>query len=312
MSNQFYVIPLRNDLKGVNIQVLDLWPNNSQKNNVLDGAGQTFYVGACLDAPGPTETKDGYYLRGSLNTLLDSDLDYRKVVDTTGGGNDAVVTPRTTFGLASYLKERVPLYNGHTLYTQYANNMAEAILNTVADGEDLTESALNDIIDNYGGDVLSGGTYYAFGSVEDILRILSGEVYVCPQNVILGDENRDFLGLSDREDLVADQIPSANGGVTYLATGRFLESTEPQFQARPKLAVTGYAKASILGGQIKKFTEKPYVVKNAAFTYGAEGTALQVDGSHIDTDGLANLFAIYDAEGVAVVGGGNGGPPPPA
>ena len=71
--------------------------------------------------------------------------------------------------------ERVPLSGGHTLYTQYANNMAYAILNTVMDGEDLTEDALNNIIDNCGGDVLSGGSYDAFGSVEDILRILSGE-----------------------------------------------------------------------------------------------------------------------------------------
>ena len=297
MNTRIFIFPLRNDLGGMNIQITDLWPNNSQKNNALDGAGQTFYVPACADFFGPTQTAGGGFFRGSRNTLLDSILDQRVVVDTAGGGNDAVVTPRTTFGLAAYLKDRVPLSGGHTLYTQWANNIALGIFQAGYDFRSLTETAINVIIAAEGGDVLSGGTYDAFGSVTDILRILSGETYVSPANLIFGDEARNFLGLSARTTLVNDATTG-----TFYAQGRFLTAEEPGFINVPVHPLTGFARASILAGQLGKVANSEPDLTNPAFTYGVAGTALNMQGDNIPAKNQREyVMNVYSDEGRPIV-----------
>ena len=49
-----FIVPLRTDFEGMSVQVLDLKPNTSLKNNNLEGVGETHYVPPGIDTFGAT------------------------------------------------------------------------------------------------------------------------------------------------------------------------------------------------------------------------------------------------------------------
>src|SRR3989344_4302099 len=104
MANRIYIIPRRNDLAGAGISLRDLKPNAGQKNSIYDGQHQNVYVAEPLDQAGATVVDGLVYVSGSKNTTLTANA---VADDTTGGGNDVTAMQATSFGLASYLKDRV-------------------------------------------------------------------------------------------------------------------------------------------------------------------------------------------------------------
>ncbi len=294
MANRIFIIPLRNDLDGMGVQVTDLWPNTSQRNGVLDGPGQTCYIGACPDAPGTTQVSGATYVRGSKSTTLAAN----PVADaTTGGGNDVTAPATTTLGLAAYIRERVEnAGGGDFIALADANTMAASIRTAALAGDSLTEPAISALLAAVvGGTGLIAGD--SFGTVEDILRILSGETYISPQYTIIGDQTNAFLGETARDVLVAAQNVALNGGITFRSKGHFLTSLETGYVGRPTIAKTGIALASLGAGQLQGFSSSTQTLTNPAFTYGTGGTALNLVGTAIPATGVYAFLNAYDQDG---------------
>jgi hypothetical protein len=297
MANRVYIIPRRNDLEGIGVQLTDLWPNTSQKNSVLDGEGQTHYVGSCPDAPGATIVSGTAYVSGSKSTSLTVNP---VIDDTTGGGNDCYAPATTTLGLAAYLRDRVQkVTNGSFLTFANANTIAANIRTVAEAGTALTLAAINAIIAaEDAGSSLDGDP--SFGTVEDILRILSGETYVSPQYTTITSAVPTFINEAARDVLVAAQVTPVNGGITFVAKGHFLTSLETGYIGRPTLAKTGILLASLGAGQLYHGKTTSVPILNPRFTYGTGGTALDIAGTVIPVTGLHVALAVYDHLGNAL------------
>lgn len=310
MSTQAYIIPRRNDIAGLGVQITDLFPNTSLRmpipspSNVfgvhpgqdVENPGQTHYVGACIDAPGTTVTNGALYISGSKSTLLAAEA---ASSDTTGGGANSRSAVATTMGLAAYLRERVAKDpGGANLFLPYANanTVAGEIRTRIESGGAVDATYINArlVAAAGGATALTGGS--SFGSVNDIMRILSGEVYISPQYTIVANNVPNFIGLAARNALVAAQASVATGK-TFVTKGHFLTSLENGYIGRPVLVKTGYLLASAGAGQIAGFASAKALI-NPAFSYGGAGTALTISGAHIAATGIQSFMAVYTDTGV--------------
>lgn len=295
MAYRIFILPRRTDFPGMNVQILDLTPNSSQKNNNLDGQGQTCYMPPGLDGPAATDTNGDAYVSGSLNTAL---LSNPVADDTTGGGNDVVATQVATFGLAAYIRERVQpggvLLATHAPCTfAEANVMALALQGLIPAG-DFSLTAINAALSGIvPGTDLDGSTGFSrsFGTRLDILRILSGEVYRSPRFVICGNAANQFLTEAARDVLVAAQDVVNNGGTTFVSKGDFLASDEAGYRNIPVLAYTEYAVISSLAGNLHQYAQD-MTFMNPAFAYSAaDVTQWKSRVRYIDDAGIVGYLS---------------------
>jgi len=311
MAHKAYVLAQRFDVGGMNIQVLDLKPNSSQKSSSYDGDGQTFYLN-CMDLPGSTHMIANGYESGSRQTELAAF--YEAVADdTTGGGNDVLANQNACLGLASYLRERVQpggvaLATAGRMTVAHANDQALGIFTLVRAGTALTVAGINVVLSSVpdGGIAatdLDGAAAFSrsFGSVDDILRILSGEIYRSPMNCIICNVANQFLTLADRDILVAAQV-SVTTGQTFVSQGGFLTNLENGYEKIPTLAITGDMYASIGGGYLFKM-EAGMTFKNPNFAYAAADVtpykplARSMNGTPIPATGTLGTVRVYNYEG---------------
>ena len=298
MANRVFIVPRRNDLNGMNVQITDLWPNTSQKNDVLDGEGQTHYVGSCVDTAGATVVNGTSYVSGSRNTTLASNP---AAADTTGGGNDCTALSSTVMGLAAYLRERVAKDpGGANLVMPFANanTVAGEILTRVEAGGAIDATYINSRLAAAAGGATSLTGGLSFGTVLDILRICSGETYLSPQYTVITD-GVNFIGTAARQILVGAQVTGVTG-LTFAVQGHFLTASEVGFSGRPTLTKTGILLASAGAGQLHHFAQSTMVVTNPLFTYGS-GTAKTIAGVAIAAGGAHSILAVYDHIGVKIV-----------
>jgi len=318
MAQRTYIFSRRLDVRDMNVQVLDLTPNTSQKNGVLDGAGQTFYFDN-MDWFGASVDQDDYWVSGSRNTdYATAAASYAPTAqDTTGGGNDCRATARASFGLAAYLREHVQP-GGVALGTAIPMTPANAILQAreiaaaVESGGDLTLTAINTILCDiaHGGTAatdLTGaqGNSRSFGAVDDILRILAGETYVSPRYVIVSNVANQFLTRVARGILVAAQRPWVTGK-TYVAAGHWAVITEPGHKEIPMLAYGGAVVASALSGYLSKLAQNITLLNpNNAYTAGAvsqaKPRAVKMDGTAVAATGIAPIARVYDYDGTLLL-----------
>ena len=193
-----------------------------------------------------------------------------------------------------------------------ANTLAAQIVTRARNGLDLTLSAINTILT----DTNNGGTANtdldgaaasskSFGTVEEILRILSGEVYLRPRFVIVADVAGVFQSQSERDALVTAQDTANNGGVTFLSTGRFLTRGEPGFREKIALAHTGAVNISSGAGQLRKLKDAVTFV-NPAFAYASADVtsyrprAYGIDGTAVPASGAHPVVVVYDHLGNAI------------
>lgn len=312
MAKRAFIIPRRNDLAGMNLQINDLWPNSSQHNLSYDGEGQTHYLRFSYDQPGATTLAGGVYASGSLTTAVANALSAD--VDTNGaGGVDSRTTVLNEYGLVAYLRERVNAAVGgaNTVLTaNQATALAQAIVDKVDAGSALDAAALDaaatvvlaatDFSGNNSVNGIVGSN--SFGSVEDVLRILQGETYVVPKNTILtaNGGGQVFKTLAQRKALVAAAV--AAGNTQYVAEGHFLAASEPGYRSIKSIVSSGHVKASAGEGTLAG-CKKAMTILNPAFDYAgltANPVAKKIGGGSIPATGLWNAVAVYDSTGAVI------------
>ena len=293
------------------IFIRDLLPRTSNKT-VYEGEGQTHYLSDPLDLPGVTTVTGDSYASGSRETspILDAVAD-----DTTGGGNDVLATPAAEFGLAAYLRERiqpggVANPNAGRMVAADAVMQAFVISGQVTLGNDITVASLNNILSVAPGSTpntdLDGAAANSksFGSVSDILRILSGEIYRCPRFIIVCNLANQFRDEAERDVLVAAQ-DTATTGRTFISTGGFLTVDEPGFRARPVLIETDALLGSVAAGHLFELKQNS-IVLNPAFAYTAADVtpdrprAVSISNDNILANGGWLGVTVYNSLGVSL------------
>jgi hypothetical protein len=257
-----YIVLARRDIDENNLQVTDLWPNTSQRNGVYDPIGQSGYLAYHAQNDTVALTNDG--------GVMDATADY--------------------VGLAAYLVCRVDDITGghHAPAAADANAAATAILARVRQGLALTTAGINTAIQTVAGLATSGitGTGNSTATVEEILRILGGEVFRVAATTPVSAGANAFLGTAG-----AFAAPAlVNGVVTYPSYWRHVRA----------FVDTGALRISRLAGQLSHLASATYVWENPAETYGVSGSALWIDATHLTTT-TGRAVVVYDASGNVVV-----------
>jgi len=151
-----FIAMRRTDIPNGVLQVLDLWPNTSLRNQIYDPIGQTKYIN-----------------RLQNDTLL---------------ALSANVTTATFVGLGAYLIDHVIKNSTNTtISVANANTVAGNIISAVNAGTTLTLATINGFIQAATGDVTSsltaGGSN---GTLADVLKICGGAIYTLPAGSLVG------------------------------------------------------------------------------------------------------------------------------
>lgn len=278
-----FVCLARNDLDDNLLQIGDLHPNSSLRTS--------------FQPPGQS---------GYITHYPQSDT-----VASTNGVMDA-----DTYGLAAYLKDHVENVGGGNLALTdvEANHIANGILIRVSSGLDLTLADINVLI-NLENDVsasdLNGvvANSDSTGSVEGILRILSGEVYKVPKDAVV-EGNAGIFAVAAGYFVTAPPVETVqsvrapSGGPVrgrpfwqpYF--NRVVVSGQQDLTYRPvrKIAEGGSLNNSALYGKLSKLQSADFAFINPKFTYGT-GTAKTVSGTLIPITGKARAVSVYDSNG---------------
>lgn len=206
-----YVVVRRTDIPQGTLQVLDLAPNESQRNSVLDTPGQTKY----------------------LNRFQND------TVATVVGAGGSIRAARELKGLAAYLIDHVEaggLAAGVDALTYTEANAAAAAIVAVANaGTVLLLANMNSAIAGVVADteLTNDGGSASTGSVEEVLMILSGDEYVVPAGAILDTDGSTF-------NPVVSGSFTANVNRPLYATGAFTLSLHLGQLAALKAATFSY------------------------------------------------------------------------
>ena len=152
-----YICMIRTDIDDGVLQVLDLYPNTSLRNQIYDPVGQTKYVNRC---------------------------DNSTVATVASGGND--ITVNEYKGVAAYLLANVEsggLAAGTgALSDAHANTIATNIIAAMDAGSAMSLVAVNALLAATAAntELTSGGGSASTGSLTDLLKILAGGEFVLP------------------------------------------------------------------------------------------------------------------------------------
>lgn len=301
-----YVIPLRNDLVGMSLQVLDLVPNRATRST-LDPKGQSFYVGEGMDQPGPTVTAHGLFVGGSRTTSPLPPLagfDY-----LSRGKTDALGPVDVSYGLTAYLLDTIcvdPAGVERVLSSTEATTAVSAMLKAVGAKTSLDMKSLTQLVSTaVGTQVEIVGGPRSFGSLREMLKILSGESYGLAAGTPLVDPvTGKRLTLTERATLVG-QLPST---LAPAQRGRFLSIGEGGFRAGQELMLTEALLASLAEGRLKALIPgSSFVLKNPQYAYTDSQVtqihprALWIDGTLIASTGETNgALVVYAEEGMVL------------
>lgn len=167
-ANTRYIVVRRSDIPNGTLQVLDLNPNESQRNLVYEPPGQTKYLNRFQNDTVTTVVSGGAILaRGNLKGVAAYLIDH-----VEAGGLGA--------GLAA-------------LTATEANDAATAIIALVDAGSDVDIASVNAAIAGVVADSeLVATTSASTGNLEELLRILAGAEYVVPTGSILDTDGSTF------------------------------------------------------------------------------------------------------------------------
>lgn len=155
MADKVYVCLTRSDIPSGKLQVLDLEPNESQRNGVYTTPGQT------------------KYLRQPQNDT----------VATYVGGAGKIYTTAEYKGVAAYILDNVASgATANAITASQANACGLALLVALRAGADMEIADVNAILvaNVVAATALVGGS--STGVLEDLLKVLSGAEYVLPAN----------------------------------------------------------------------------------------------------------------------------------
>jgi len=279
-GNRAYIMLRRNDIPAGLMQLFDLRPNTSQRSLIYEPPGQSGYV-------------------NPINVVQNIVITAPAASDPDGtGGNTHMSTTATEYGLRAYLRDRVNVNPGGTdTYMTPAESatIANAIQDLVAAGSPVTLAAVNAELNAAlaGADNdLEGTAGTSFGTLEEVLRILAGEVYRVNANTVLATiaGPNAFIALAAR--VAAIGANTAN----FFSTGVFSVATDSDYRGNRALYETGALRISVGEGVLSHLIPATYVLLNPAFTYGAGGTATTLASTPvaIPVTGAAAAVVVYD------------------
>jgi hypothetical protein len=228
-----YIVLARKDIDDNNLQILDLQPNTSLRNPIYEGAGQTGYLAWTAQNDAIAHTNVGGVLTATAIYVGLATYIGARVDDITGGGHVCVSAAN-------------------------ANAAASAILGRVRLGLALNTAGINAAIQSVPGLATSGitGTGNSTATVEEILRILGGEVF----------------------QIAAAAAFSGAGGIFLGTGGAFVTSTNTAYRNVRTFIDTGSLRLSRHSGYLSVLSSATHVWNNPAKTYAptnyATGTAV--------------------------------------
>jgi len=153
-----FICMIRTDIDDGVLQILDLAPNESQRNLIYEPPGQTKYVNR---------------LQNDTVVL---------------NGNDTAATYK---GLAAYLIDNVIDSGGATITAAVANAAAAYLVTTYLDaGADVTVTEINTSLTGNGTSNATAGTSLiaggSTGTLLEVLKVLAGGEYVLPAGSTVG------------------------------------------------------------------------------------------------------------------------------
>ena len=210
MPTQVYVVARRPEIQNGSVMVTDLFPNKSQSNPTIDPAPQSpLYIKI------PSMGKNV-----NLSTPVAGTLKVRF----------------PSRGLVPFLLKNIQHGAGTALSLAEAIVVADSILLAVRGGDTLNENVINKFLEDATNNVLTvlddgAGNSTSVATVEDILRVLSGETYevsanttIQVNNVFVPDINHLYGFKKDQKHLVPGDdswvISFREGGLKGLTSVR--------------------------------------------------------------------------------------------
>lgn len=165
-----YICMSRDDVADGTVQVLDLFPNSSQRNLIYDGEGQTRYIN-----------------RANTSTVTN-------ILDSVGSETDVVCGPtigEDAVGLGAYLADTMDSDGGGTLLTtaQIASAV-EDIMGLVDNALAITAVTAIGAIQagTYSGNAIGAASFNGTTfSLENLLKVLAGAHYKIDKGTLLVD-----------------------------------------------------------------------------------------------------------------------------
>lgn len=301
-----YIVLARNDLDASLLQVLDLGPNSSQFSPAYEGqdSGQTGY--------------QTWYAG-------DSTVNSTAATSAPGaGGGASVDSDGDLYGLAAYLVATVEDQGSNAAITAaVANATRDAIFDLVEAGSALTAAAIanaltaNGVANAGGGTSLTAGD--SIGSVEEVLRILAGEVYKLDDATQLTTAAGAFDATTSGYFVQRPEVEVQDSKRNASAIGvRGRKSTAPLTHLRPgevragqaptlgaqedtlfrdvrTVIDTGHLHLSLQSGVLAELAASTYAFVNPSFSYN--GDALAIGGTSLGSTGVGRAVVVYDASG---------------
>lgn len=221
-------------------------------------------------------------------------------------------TAQAYYNLTGYLMNSIhadPLGANCTLSDADALAIAQGAAVVVAAGTPLTVAAFNAICTAIVGGATGIGVGNSFATLEEILRILSGEIFCLPAGAVsgagaVGNAGGAFLGaLAAPGYFVIEpihQVDPIRGRSFSTPIGAQPVQVAPHDLRWRNVRVlynTGDLSRSILNGQLSQVIVDTWAWVNPSFTYGAAGTALDIAGNNLLAGGASRACTVYDASG---------------
>lgn len=301
---RIYIVMTRNDLEDNILQLLDVKPNVSQRSD-LDPPGQTQYLNKAATSLACTLTDSG----GGVWVMDD-------VVGALVPG-----APAGAVNLYPYLIDNVENVGGGNLaltVAQATEIVDDILADCVAGTTDLDLARINVHINAAtavsGSDLDgAGGGSSSTGSVEDVMRILSGENYFVAAGAAVSGGANAFAAAPVGYFTTAPNVESADSvrssvgpvrgkspfhGPFHRPAAPVQTGTESVLYQEPRFLVEGGSvNLSELSGNLSVVTSANFQFLNPALVYGAGGTAAYIDGTAIPLTGLGRAFTIYKSDG---------------
>lgn len=302
-----YIVLARNDLDDSQLQVLDLAPNSSQlpRPSINPDGGQTGYL--------------THYFGDAPNAAIAALV----------AGPPITFPATVSYGLQAYLLDTVEVAaTDRAITVVMVNNVVADILAAVVAGTALTAAVVNAIlVARVGaGTALSEGDGTA--TLEEILRILAGEVYRVPALAVLEDGVPNFIGarrgafVTAPNVLTPDTVVTAGGlpvrGRASTAPVPYIRPGEPRagnvpvqtgtqdtnFRRVRQIVDTGDLHLSATNGVLAELAAATYAWINPGFDYAAGGVqtrATTIAAANIPATGVGRAITVYDALGNVIV-----------
>jgi len=199
MPTQVYVVARRKEIQNGSVMVTDLFPNKSQLNPTIDPKGQS-----------------PLYIKTPI---------LGKAVKLVAPVAGTVKFRLKAQGLVAFLIKNVQHGDGGSLSLKEASDSADAIMVAVRAGSALTENTINKILETATGNALTvlddgAGNSTSVATVEDILRILSGETYEVAEGTSIEVANAFVPDLSHRLGFKKDQKHLVAGDDSWVISFR--------------------------------------------------------------------------------------------